>query len=179
MEIARKTEFMPHVRAELSWLGPMFIILKITNYGKGPATNIRAKIMFLPSKTEREWNEAVLSPNETIRILLPEGNINKVCEEAARIHVKGEYQDVFGQEYEIDEMMDSKEFIDQGKQLQGLIESDAVSEIKGVHEELRKAVSELSRTRYDLEGISKGITSLNQTVERILYIYKKEKRDDS
>ena len=75
MEKARKTEFMPHLRAEISWLGPIFLVLKVSNFGKGPATNIEAEIEFLPSKQKRKWKDSIFAPNETMRILLPDGNI--------------------------------------------------------------------------------------------------------
>jgi len=74
---ARKGEFIPHVRAELKWLGPVFLVLKVTNFGKGPAMNVNVEITFLPSNEKRIWDDAILSPNESIRILLPEGNIDK------------------------------------------------------------------------------------------------------
>jgi len=151
MEKARKAEFIPHVRAELSWLGPTFLVLKATNFGKGPANNVKAEITFLPSNEKRIWEEVVLSPNESIRIFLPEGNMEKVCEKSAKITVKGEYKDIFGQIFKIDEAMDAKDFIEQAKQLQQLLERDIAREVEGIKKELKNVVTEVREIRRELE----------------------------
>lgn len=76
---------------------PVFLLLKCTNFGKGPANNIKAEIIFQPSGEKRNWNESIMAPNEYIRLFLPEGNIDKVCEKSATITIRGEYADIFGQ----------------------------------------------------------------------------------
>lgn len=151
MEKARKAEFLPHVRTELSWLGPTFLVLKVTNFGKGPATNVKAKITFLPSNEERIWDEAILSPNESIRILLPEGNIEKACEKSAEITLKGEYKDMFGQIFKIDEAMKAREFIELVKQLPQILERDVTDEIQGIKKELQNVTTEMRQIRQELE----------------------------
>jgi hypothetical protein len=139
MEKARKTEFMPHLRVELSWLGPVYLVLKATNFGKGPATNIEAEIEFFPSKQKRKWKASIFAPNETMRIVLPDGNISRVCNASANISVKGTYQDVFGQKYEITETMNVQETIDEATELMPLIEKDEVAEaIKDLKSELNR-----------------------------------------
>ena len=147
MEKARKAEFIPHVRAELIWLGPIFLLLQLTNFGKGPAMNIKAQITFLPSEEKRLWDQMIMSPSEFIRILLPEGNIDKVCEASAQILVKGEYKDIFGQTFEISDTIDTKEFIDQAKQLRPLLERDVPRLIENIKDELAR----ISRTLHDIE----------------------------
>jgi len=154
MEKARKTDFLPHVRAELSFLGPVFLILKATNFGKGPATNVKAEITFLPSNEKRVWQQAIMSPNEFIRILLPDGSLARVLERSAEITVKGEYEDVFGQTFPTNERIDVKEFIDEATQLQPLLEKDLASlvedtkkKLEGIEGELRDIARELERRR--------------------------------
>jgi len=147
MEKARKAEFIPHVRAELIWLGPIFLLLQLTNFGKGPAINIKAQITFLPSKEKRLWDQMIMSPSESIRILLPEGNIDKVCETSAQILVKGEYKDIFGQTFEISDTIDTKEFIEQAKQLRPLLERDVPRLIENIKDELAK----ISKNLHDIE----------------------------
>jgi len=137
MEKARKTEFMPHIRAELTFLGPVFLLLRMINVGKGPAIDVKARITFSPSNESRLWEQGTMSPNESIRVFLPEGNLDKVCETAARITVKGEYMDIFGQQFRIDEEIDTKEFIENMKQLQQIIEPDMPRIIRQLKDELR------------------------------------------
>jgi len=151
MERARKIEFIPHVRAELIWLGPIDLALKVTNFGRGPATNIKAEIVFLPSNEKRIWEESVFSPNESIRIFLPEGNIDKVCEKSAKITLKGEYQDIFGQTFKLDDLIDAKETVQQVKQLHVLLEKDIADEVEGIRDELKKVADEAKSIRRKLE----------------------------
>jgi len=151
MEKARKAEFLPHVRIELSWLGPVFLVLKATNYGRGPATNIKAEIVYLPSEEKRLWEESCISPNESIRFFLPEGEMEKVHEKSAKITVKGEYKDIFGETFKVDEAIDAKDFIDRTKQLPQLMERDIAQEVRGIKDELRNVVTEVRDIRRQLE----------------------------
>lgn len=154
MEKARKTDFLPHVRAELSFYGPFLLILKATNFGKGPATNVEAEITFLPSSEKRVWQQETMAPNEFIRIILPDGSLGRVLERSAEITVKGKYKDVFGQTFPINERMDVKTFIDEAMRLQPILESDLASHVKDIKEklgriegELRNIARELARRR--------------------------------
>lgn len=145
MEIARKAEFMPHVKASLSFIGPVFLVLGLTNFGKGPAIDVKATITFSPSNETRFWEQHVMSPSESIRIFLPEGNIDKVCEKAARISVKGKYTDIFGQHFEVDEVIDTKDFIEKVKQLKQLVELDLPRLVRGIKEEISKVNGAVER----------------------------------
>jgi len=149
MEKARKAEFLPHVRAKLSWLGPVFLVLELTNFGRGPAANIDVQITFLPSKEERFWSQTIMSPGESIRIFLPEGNIDKVCESSAQISVKGKYEDIFGQTFEINDVIDTVEFINQTKQLRQLLEKDVPRLIESIKNELAKISHILGNIEYN------------------------------
>ncbi|HUW48271.1 MAG TPA: hypothetical protein VMW36_05975 [Patescibacteria group bacterium] len=157
MEKSRKTEFFPHIRVDLNWLASVFLVLRVTNFGKGPATNIRAEIIFLPSNEKKKWEQAIMSPNESIRIFLPEGKMEKACEKSEKIIVKGEYKDLFDQTFKIDETLNAKEFIEQAKQLGQLMERDLpriVEDMKNnIADELYRIRCELSDIRRELEGV--------------------------
>lgn len=145
MQETRKAEFLPNLKAKLSWLGPTFIILQITNFGKGPAMNVKAEVTFEPSGEKRTFEPSIISPNESIRIFLPEGNIEKILEKPFRINIKGEYEDIFNKTFKLDETIDVRVFIEQTKQLKQMWESDVVTEIKDIKEELRSINNQLKR----------------------------------
>jgi len=147
MEKARKAEFIPHLRAELAWMGPVHLVLKFTNFGKGPAKDVEAEITFEPSKEKRSWRQAIMAPNEFIRVFLPEGNIEKVCEKSAIVIVKGEYKDLFGQVLKIDETMNVQDFIKQAKQLSQLVEPELDREVRNIKDELKKISAEIRNLR--------------------------------
>lgn len=120
MEKARKAEFMPNVKMQLTWIGATSLALKGKNFGKDPAINLKAEIIFLPSDAKRKWTAEIFSPNQSIKVWLPDSSSSKICNSAAQIVVKGEYYDIFGQKYLINESIDSKEIIDEINQLQVL-----------------------------------------------------------
>lgn len=67
----------------------------------------------------------------------------KVCEKSARIAVKGTYTDIFGQAFQIDEMIDTEEFIEEITQLKQPVEPDVPRlprDIKKELSEIRKAI---------------------------------------
>jgi len=147
MEKARKAEFMPHIKASLIFLGPVYLTLKLTNVGKGPAMNVDARIVFLPSKETRPWEQRIISPNEFMHILLPDGNIKRVCRKSAQIELRGTYNDIFGQSFEIKEVIDTNEFIEKSKELKPFLEPDFPPLLKQIKDELGKIRSAIERRR--------------------------------
>ena len=145
MEKARKSEFLPYVKTRLDFLGPKFLILRMTNVGKGPAMDIDATVSFSPSSEVRYWKQNMMAPDEFHRILLPDGNIDTVCEKAAKITIKGNYRDILGQTFSIDEEVDTKKFIVEMQQLPQLIEPNLGRLISDIKDELRGLKSEIRR----------------------------------
>lgn len=145
MEKARKAEFMPYIKPTLIFLGPMYLVLRLTNNGKGPALNIRTEITFLPSKEIRPWKQRIMPPNERIHILLPEGNIKRVCEKSAEIRLEGTYTDIFDQLFEMNEIIDTKEFIEKSTQLKPILERDVPRLIDNIKEELSRIKEAIER----------------------------------
>ena len=173
MEKARKSEFLTHVRVELSWYVPAFLVLKITNFGKGAAIHINAKITFLPSKIEKNWKDGVLAPIESMNIFLPYGNVDAVRSTITRIVVTGNYQDIFGQFYEITEEIPVTEFIDETFELNPVYEQNKLVTVltesnKKIKDELRQGFTRISRSNQKLKDeIIDEIRKINYNLERI------------
>lgn len=147
MERARKAEFLPYIKTRLDFLGPKFLILRMTNVGKGPAMDIDATVSFSPSNEVRYWKQNMMSPDEFHRILLPDGNIDTVCEKAQKITMKGNYRDILGQAFYIDEEINTREFIGEIQQLPQLIEPDLGRLVSDIKDELRSLTSEMRHIR--------------------------------
>lgn len=145
MQEARKAEFMPNLKAKLSWLSPTFLILQITNFGKGPAMNIKAEVIFHPCEEKRPFEASIVSPQESIKIFLPEGNIEKILEKSSKIIVKGEYRDIFNKTFKLNETIDTKDFIEKTKQLKQAWEKDIVHELQSIEMELAEIKNELKK----------------------------------
>lgn len=150
MKKARMAEFMPHIRAELGFFG--FIpVMKITNFGKGPATNVKAQITFLPKGQTRPWEQTVMSSNESVHLLLPGATMNEILQMAAEIVIRGEYKDIFDKVYKIEDKMNTKEFIEQTEKLVPILEENLSTLVKGIGTELQKIENELHHIRQKLE----------------------------
>lgn len=146
MKKARMAEFMPHIRAELGFSG-IIPTMKITNFGKGPATNVKAQITFLPKGQKRPWEQTVMSPNESVHLLLPGANMKEILKMAAEIVVNGEYKDIFDKVYKIEDKLNTKEFIEQTQKLVPILEENLSSIVKKIETELHEIRSELRYTR--------------------------------
>ena len=138
MKKARKSEFMPHIKIALMFLGPLAVILRITNVGKGPAIDVKTMITFSPKNETRPWEQPLMSPDEIVRVTLPNMSLHKVCETAAQISIKGSYKDIFGQEFPIDEVIDTKEFIEKMTQLKPVLETDLPQLVRDIRDEVQK-----------------------------------------
>lgn len=137
MEKARKIDFIPHVRMDLVWLVSSFIVLKLTNFGKGPAKELKINIVFEPSNQKKTLNQAIMAPDESLKILLPDGRISKVRNTSAFIDIKGEYKDIFDQIFEINERIDTNKFIVESTELKPLLEENLTMEVKEIKEILK------------------------------------------
>lgn len=169
MEKARKSDFLSHVRVELNWYIPAFLVLTITNLGKGPAIHIKAKIEFLPSKNEKHWRDGTLAPNESINIFLPNGNMAIVKSTIERIVVKGNYQDIFGQSFEIDEEIPVTQFIDETLELNPVYDQNklvsAINHLSdNLKQELRSGIRETCQTNQSLKN---EIIKINEVLEKL------------
>ena len=153
MKKAREAEFMPHVRAELSFFG-IIPVIKITNFGKGPAINIKTKITFSGGET-KPWEQTVMSPNESIHLILPGENMSEILQKAGQIMVSGEYKDIFGKVYSMHDKMDTKEFIEQTQKLVPILEENLSTLVKGIGNELGRIEDELRYIRQNLENPGK------------------------
>lgn len=100
-----------------------------------------------------------MSPSESIHIFLPEGQMEKVCEKSEKITVKGEYKDLFGQTFKIDETLNAKEFIEQARQLGQLAERDLPRIVEGMKDNIR---DELGRIRGELRDIRRELERRNR-----------------
>lgn len=100
--------YQPVIKTSLRPVGPLYVELEIVNVGKGAATNVELTFSVKPGKFKNAWYHPLLVAGQSECLLLPEGNLEKLAKKSDVIEVKGEYQDVFGETYEIDEKLDIK-----------------------------------------------------------------------
>jgi hypothetical protein len=142
MRKARMAEFVPHIRADLGFFG-IIPAVKITNFGKGPAIDVKMRITYFPSKQERLWEQTAMSPNESTHFMLPGEIMREILERASQVVVHGEYKDIFDKVYKIEDEMNVKEFIEQTEKSVPLLEENLSMIVKGIVGELRGIENQL------------------------------------
>ncbi|MBE3115793.1 hypothetical protein IMZ68_01180 [Candidatus Bathyarchaeota archaeon] len=127
MQKARKAEFLPHIRVQLTWLTSTALMLKATNFGKGPAINIVAEIIY-SHDNKKSWVDSIFAEKETLRIFLPDSRMDVIPAQFPEIKITGQYEDIFAQKYPISETIDTKQFIDETIALQPALENNQVAQ---------------------------------------------------
>lgn len=145
MTKARKAEFQPHVKATLKPLGPLFVELALENVGKGAAIDVEVTFSVKPGEFEKNWRHPILSPGDSERFFLPEGNLKKLAKKYDKVIVTGICKDVFGEKHTIDEQIDIKE-IQKGWHESGFVLKKTVETRLGeIHKELERLERSLDR----------------------------------
>ena len=150
MKKATRAQFRPHIRTHLIFLNRFNLILKITNFGKGPATKIKAQITFLPKGETRLWEQSIMSPNESIYVQLPDGDRDRACETSAKIIEKGKYEDIFNQVFPIFDEINTKEIIEQTMQLKPVFDENLTTLFIRLESKLEEIKKELSYIRQNI-----------------------------
>jgi hypothetical protein len=163
METTRKTDFITHVRAELTWYVPTFLVLTLTNFGKGTAIHINAEIEFEPLSIRKHWNDGTLAPNEAINIFLPNGNVEIVRKSLDRIIVKGTYRDIFETEYKLAYEIPVKQFIEETNELNPVYEQDKlITVIHNLSTEIRGEIRHLGQAN---QSVKTELGKINEVLE--------------
>ena len=108
-----------------------------------------------------------------MNIFLPDGNVDAVRSTITRIVVTGNYQDIFGQFYEITEEIPVTEFIDETFELNPVYEQNKLVTVltesnKKIKDELRQGFTRISRSNQKLKDeIIDEIRKINYNLERI------------
>ncbi|RLI21322.1 hypothetical protein DRO54_03965 [Candidatus Bathyarchaeota archaeon] len=142
-EKARKTSFMPRIKATLHFPAPTYAQLKMQNVGKGPAFDIEARIETAPKKDQRVWKQLVMTPDEHTIFFLPEGNFEKLAQEFDFVLINGRYKDIFGEEYEINEKIDLKEQLKELPKLRMVWQEEPLRKIGRELEEIKKGLGKI------------------------------------
>ena len=150
MEKARKAEFLPKLKATLHFPAPTYANLKIQNIGKGPALNIDATIKFCSSSSEGEssriWKEPLMMAGEYYMFILPQGgNIKQIIQNVNYIHIKGVYEDIFGEKHEFEDKIDLNEILKNLPEAHIIWKYDPIDKVARALEKIAKNLDSIRR----------------------------------
>ena len=158
--LARELSVLPKLAIDLDTITGMFVGLKLTNVGQGPALEVELIVAFEPAegsslpRDERPWRANVLARNEWLRFVPPRSEQGKPLEVPAlgraykEATVKGRMHDALGRQHEVEERVsDLAGLHELTTQAMVLLEKDRVAEelrqlrksADGARRELRRA----------------------------------------
>ena len=113
--LARELSVLPKLAIDLETITGVFVGLKLTNVGQGPAIKVELTIAFEPvegaalPRDERPWRANVIARDEWLRFVPPRDERGEPLEVPAlgqaykEVRVKGQMLDALGREHEVDE----------------------------------------------------------------------------
>ena len=158
---SRELSVLPKLVIDLDTITGMFVGLKLTNVGQGPALEVKLIVAFEPAegsslpRDERPWRANVLARNEWVRFVPPRSEqgvplevpaLGRAYKEAT---VKGRMHDALGRQHEVDERVsDLAGLHELTTQAMVLLEKDRVAEeLRKLRKSADGARRELRRTR--------------------------------
>ena len=150
MEKARKAEFLPKLKATLHFPASTYANLKIQNIGKGPALNVDATIKFCSSSSESEssriWKEPLMMAGEYYMFVLPQkGNIKQIIQNVNYIHIKGVYEDIFGEKHEFEDKIDLNEILQNLPEAQIIWKYDPIDKVARTLEKIAEKLDSIGQ----------------------------------
>ncbi len=159
--LARELSVLPKLAIDMETIAGMFMGLKLTNVGQGPALELQLTITFEPVEggslppDVRPWRAKVLARDEWLRFVPPRDQQGELLDvpflgQAYRtITVKGRMHDALGHEHEVDERVDDLAGLhEMTSGAMVLVEKDHVrDELRELRKSFDKAVKRLFRAR--------------------------------
>lgn len=159
--LARELSVLPKLAIDLATITGMFVGLKLTNVGQGPAIEVELTIAFEPvegasrPRDERPWRVNVIARDEWLRFVPPRDERGEPLDVPAlgqaykEVSVKGRMLDALGREHEVDERVSDLAGLHElttGAMV--LVEKDRVrEELRELRKSFEKAVKKLLQTR--------------------------------
>lgn len=158
---SRELSVLPKLAIDMQTIAGMFVGLRLTNVGQGPALEIELAITFEPIEggslppDVRLWRAKVLARDEWLRFVPPRDQQGEPLRVPAlgqayrAVTAKGRMRDALDQEHEVDERVDDLAALHEltvGAAV--LVEKDRVpDELRQLRRSFDKAVRKLMRTR--------------------------------
>ncbi|MHB1868771.1 MAG: hypothetical protein ACYCPP_07490, partial [Nitrososphaerales archaeon] len=152
-ERSRAEQVKPVIKAFFSFVGPIYVELRIQNIGLGAAIDFEAIIDLLPKTASfpRTWKEPVLNKEMFHDFLLPEGYLEKIKSSLDEIIVKGSCKDIFGKVHSFDEKINVKEFYQIVKNAEVAIPDDYMKDIAKNAENIQKELNNIANKLDNLQ----------------------------
>lgn len=158
---SRELSVLPKLAIDMETIAGMFVGLKLTNVGQGPALEVELTITFEPVEggalpaDARPWRAKVLARDEWLRFVPPRDeqgeplDVPFLGQAYQAVTVRGRMYDALGQEHEVDERVDDLAGLHETTvRAMVLVEKDRVrEELRELRKSIDKAASRLLKSR--------------------------------
>lgn len=149
MRKARATQLLPKLVLTAKSLGGGNGLWRVQNVGPGPATDVDVQIAPEPGGQPRRWKEPVVVPGEVHDFIPATGEqsseaflLDNQTKRFSNLRLTGSYRDALGDEHQVDERFDIRDWWEFKKASLERFERDWRDEVpkhlKTIHEQLKK-----------------------------------------
>jgi hypothetical protein len=153
LEKTARMEFLPKIKGHLHMIGPVHIDFRVSNVGKGPASNVRVNFRVIGQQTVvREWTQPLMKPNEFQDFFVPineenqtESNIPFFQNNQTTIELNATYRDILGTDHSSTEIIDVSEFVNQFVRTLSVYNEEASSKTLRILERISQELQDIRR----------------------------------
>ena len=156
----RMAEYEPIIKANLRWIGPIAVSLRVQNVGKGVAKDVEIEIKEIPAKgTPRKSLQPLIAPGSSATLFLEPSYFEQLSKQFDKITVAGRCKDVLGNIHLINDIIDLRELeasIKHAPQMYELTLEDRIREVNKTLESIDRRIGTLLGY-VESQGFSKTI----------------------
>lgn len=137
----------PHMKGSVNVLGIASVVMHISNVGTGPANNVKLEYWrYTEESDSKKWGRPFLMPKDGDDIFIQDKNGDALLKmdyfkkNNYVIILKGEYEDILGNKYKMDDSIDVTEFV---KSISGVLYKE--ESLEKIADSLKSIESHLSR----------------------------------
>lgn len=137
LEKTARMEFLPKIKGHVNMIGPVNIDFRISNVGKGSASDVRVNFTFIGQHTvERTWTQPLMKPNDFQDFFIPinddnqtQSNIPFFQNNETRIEFNATYRDILDINHSSTEVINISEFVNQFERTLAVYNEETTSKI--------------------------------------------------
>jgi len=144
VKISAELSIRPHLKGTINMMGPVAINLMISNVGNGPAQTINLQYSLENvDDSGRNWNKPLLMSKDKEEFFIPtsenttEMGIDYFKNNPSILHITGEYYDLLGKKYSMNDSINITEYVAQFQQTQIRYKEDPLEKIANYLEKIK------------------------------------------
>jgi uncharacterized protein YoxC len=152
LEQTAKLSVQPHLKGTFQQIGPVAGDLLIRNVGNGSANRINLSYWIEgKDETKRNWTKPLMMPNDDDEFFIPKNEKESIFEgdyfkqNQTTIRIVGEYYDILGNKYEINDSIDITAYVKQWEQTQVRYKEEPEEKVRSSIEKISRSVDDVGR----------------------------------